>query len=98
MRLGFDLRPFLREETGVGTYLRNLLSQLARIDRANEYYLFSSSFKDRFPAEKIPPFERREFRDCRLPVRVLNSLWSRRRRPYLDSFFRARLDLTHSAT
>jgi glycosyltransferase involved in cell wall biosynthesis len=98
MRLGFDLRPFLREETGVGTYLRNLLSELARIDRANEYFLFSSSFKDRFPADKIPPFDRLEFRDCRLPVKALNSLWSRRRRPYLDSFFRARLDLAHSGT
>jgi glycosyltransferase involved in cell wall biosynthesis len=98
MRLGFDLRPFLREETGVGTYLRNVLFQLARIDRMNEYFLFSSSFKDRFPAEKIPPFERLKFRDCRLPVRVLNYLWQGRRRPYLDSFFRSRLDLTHSGT
>jgi len=98
MRLGFDLRPFLREETGVGTYLRNLLFQLARIDRTNEYFLFSSSWKDRFPADKIPPFERLRFRDCRLPVRVLNSLWQKRRRPYLDSFFRTGLDLAHSAT
>ncbi len=98
MRFGFDLRPFLCEETGVGTYLRNLLFQLARIDRTNEYFLFSSSWKDRFPAAKIPPFERSKFRDCRLPVRVLNSLWQGRRRPYLDSFFRTRLDLTHSAT
>jgi glycosyltransferase involved in cell wall biosynthesis len=98
MRIGFDLRPFLREETGVGTYLRNLLFKLAGIDRTNEYFLFSSSWKDRFPDEKIPPFEHLKFRDCRLPVRVLNSLWQRRRRPYLDSFFRTGLDLTHSAT
>jgi len=98
MRLGFDLRPFLREETGVGTYLRNLLFQLAEIDRTNEYFLFSSSWKDRFPAEKVPPFERLKFRDCRLPVRVLNSLWQKRRRPTLDFFFRTELDLTHSAT
>ena len=97
MRLGFDLRPFLREETGVGTYLRNLLWALARVDRTNEYFLFSSSWKDRFPADKIPPFERLVFRDRRLPVRVLNSLWQRRRPP-LDSFFRTRLDLAHSAT
>jgi len=98
MRLGFDLRPFLREETGVGRYLRNLLFQLAEIDRTNEYFLFSSSWKDRFPAEKIPPFERLKFRDCRLPVRVLNSLWQKRGRPSLDFFFRTGLDLTHSAT
>jgi len=98
MRIGFDLRPFLREETGVGTYLRNLLFQLAEIDRTNEYYLFSSSWKDRFPADRIPPFERLKFRDCRLPVRVLNSLWHNRRSPSLDFFFRTGLDLTHSAT
>lgn len=98
MRLGFDLRPFLREETGVGMYLRNLLFQLAQIDRTNEYFLFSSSWRDRFPADKVPPFERLEFRDCRLPVRVLNSLWQKRRFPSLDFFFRTKLDLTHSAT
>jgi glycosyltransferase involved in cell wall biosynthesis len=98
MRLGFDLRPFLREETGVGRYLRNLLFQLAEIDRTNEYFLCSSSWKDRFPAEKVPPFERLKFRDCRLPVRVLNSLWQKRGRPSLDFFFRTGLDLTHSAT
>jgi glycosyltransferase involved in cell wall biosynthesis len=98
MRLGFDVRPFLREETGVGTYLRNLLFELAEIDRTNEYYLFSSSWKDRFPKDKIPPFERRKFRDFRLPVRLLNWLWQRRRRPPLDSFFGTQLDLAHSAT
>jgi glycosyltransferase involved in cell wall biosynthesis len=98
MRLGFDLRPFLREETGVGTYLRNLLFQLAEIDRTNEYFLFSSSWRDRFPADKVPPFEHRRFHDYRLPVRALNSLWQKRRFPKLDSFFRTELDLTHSAT
>jgi glycosyltransferase involved in cell wall biosynthesis len=97
MRLGFDLRPFLREETGVGTYLRNLLFQLAEIDRTNEYFLFSSSWQDRFPADKVPPFEHRRFRDCRFPVRVLNALWQKRRFPPLDFFFRTELDLAHSA-
>ncbi|MBM3297039.1 MAG: glycosyltransferase family 4 protein, partial [Candidatus Aminicenantes bacterium] len=29
MRIGFDLRPFLKEETGVGVYFRNLLRELA---------------------------------------------------------------------
>jgi glycosyltransferase involved in cell wall biosynthesis len=98
MRIGFDVRPFLREETGVGTYLRHLLFHLAAIDTANEYFLFSSSWRDRFPEERIPPFERLTFRDRRLPVRLLNWLWQRRRFPTLDRFFRTKLDLTHSAT
>jgi hypothetical protein len=49
MRFGFDLRPFLKLETGVGVYFRNLLFELALLDRKNEYCLFSASWKDRFP-------------------------------------------------
>lgn len=98
MKIGFDLRPFLREETGVGIYLRNLLFHLARIDPANEYHLFSASWKDKFPADKIPPFARLKFRDSRIPVRLLNFFWHRWPWPRLDRFFGTRLDLTHSAT
>lgn len=98
MHLGFDLRPFLKEETGVGVYLRNLLDHLAKMDDQNEYYLFSSSLKDRFPREKIPPFKRLHFVDQKIPVRCLNFLWYRFAWPPLDNFFGASLDLTHSAT
>jgi glycosyltransferase involved in cell wall biosynthesis len=98
MRLGFDIRPFLRRETGVGTYLRNLLFELARLDRENEYYLFSASWKDRFAADKVPAFARGLFRDCRIPVKLLNYFWQRWGGPPLDWFVGARLDLTHSAT
>ena len=54
MRIGFDLRPFLKEETGVGVYLKNLLFELAAMDAENEYFLFSASWKDRF-APRPPP-------------------------------------------
>jgi len=98
MRIGLDLRPFLRNETGIGVYFRNLLFALAEIDRDNEYLLFSSSWKDRFAAEKIPDFACSRFYDAHLPVKVLNFLWNRLNRPALDFFFRTRLDLTHSPT
>jgi len=98
MRIGLDIRPFLRQETGVGVYLKNLLFHLAGIDKTNEYCLFSSSWKDRFPKEKIPPFARLDFRDFHIPVRVLNSLWQTLGRPSLDELFRKRIDLAHSPT
>ncbi|MFZ2053462.1 MAG: glycosyltransferase family 1 protein [Candidatus Aminicenantales bacterium] len=82
----------------MGTYLKNLLFHLARIDATNEYFLLSSSWKDRFPAEKIPPFARMRFHDLRIPVKLLNALWQKQHRPPLDLFFRTKLDLTHSAT
>jgi glycosyltransferase involved in cell wall biosynthesis len=98
MRIGFDMRPFLKEETGVGIYFKNLLFHLAQIDSSNEYYLFSSSYKDRFPPQKVPPFVKRHFRDFRIPVKVVNFFWYTLSWPLLDRFFRTELDLTHSAT
>lgn len=96
MRLGFDLRPFLRRETGVGTYLRNLLFGLARLDRDNEYFLFSASWKDRFPASQVPPFAKARLIDRRIPVRVLNRAWQRWGFPSFDRLVGARMDLVHS--
>ena len=98
MRLGFDLRPFLTHETGVGVYFRNLLFELARLDRENEYCLFSASWKDRFAPDRLPPFARRRVRDLRVPVRAVNFAWYRLGRPRLDWIFGAPLDLTHSPT
>lgn len=96
MRIGFDLRPFLREETGVGVYFRNLLFELAKLDREDEFFLFSASWKDRFAPEKVPPFARKTFRDLRWPVRLVDALWYGRGWPTLDRIFGAALDLTHS--
>ncbi|MCX6562024.1 MAG: glycosyltransferase family 1 protein [Candidatus Aminicenantes bacterium] len=98
MRIGFDLRPFLREETGVGVYFKNLLFELARLDADDEYVLFSASWKDRFPSAKLPPFKTRRFRDLRWPVKGLNFAWYRLGRPRLDTIFGRRMDLTHSPT
>ncbi|MFC2160220.1 glycosyltransferase family 4 protein [Acidobacteriota bacterium] len=96
MRIGFDIRPFLRQATGVGIYYKNLLFSLARIDSKNQYYLFSSSYKDRFHQEELPPFAQSEFRDARYPVKLMNFLWQRLEWPPLDKFFNTELDLTHS--
>jgi glycosyltransferase involved in cell wall biosynthesis len=98
MRIGYDLRPFLREETGVGVYFKNLLFSLAKMDRLHEYFLFSSSWKDRFDPDKIPPFDKKTSVDLRVPVKAINFLWYRLGWPSLDFFFGTKLDLTHSPT
>jgi glycosyltransferase involved in cell wall biosynthesis len=98
MRIGFDIRPFLKQETGVGVYFKNLLIELARLDSENEYYLFSASWKDRFDQSKLPSFKKGGFRDLRWPVKAVNFLWYKLGRPRLDSVFKTDLDLTHSPT
>jgi len=98
MRIGFDVRSLLKEETGVGIYCKNLLSALAQKDYINEYFLFSSSFKSRFSPKKIPEFSRMHFRDFQYPVRLINLIWHWILWPPMDRFFQTKLDLTHSVT
>ncbi len=93
-----DLRSFLKDETGIGVYFKNLLHSLAEIDKSNFYYLLSASLKVRFPQEKRPAFLHSAFRDLFLPSRLLDLLWDRFKKPAFDRFFRTTLDLTHSAT
>jgi glycosyltransferase involved in cell wall biosynthesis len=98
MKIGIDLRPFLKYETGVGTYIKNLLFSLSNIDMENDYYLFSSSLKQRFSPSKIPILNKMHFRDFHYPVKLLNFFWYRLGWPPLDSFFKTNIDLTHSPT
>jgi len=44
-RIGIDARK-LTDESGIGSYIRNLTRALAEIDKVNEYYLFVSSWED----------------------------------------------------
>src|SRR4051812_49320729 len=41
MKIGIDIR--LWDETGIGRYIRNLVNELAKIDKRNTYYLFSKN-------------------------------------------------------
>lgn len=93
-----DLRPFLKQETGIGVYFKNLLYALAQVDPNNNYCLFSASWKDRFSPKKVPAFRHQNFRDVRIPVTVMNFLWYRLGWPPLEAFFGQKMDLTHSAT
>ena len=98
MNIACDIRVFLSGETGVGTYYKNLLNQLAASDRQNRYMLFSSSWKVRFPHGKIPGFVNRRLIDARIPVKVLNWLWYHCQYPPLEFFFKEKIDIAHSPT
>jgi len=98
MNIACDIRVFLSGETGVGTYFRNLLNQLAANDRQNRYMLFSSSWKARFPLAKIPGFADRRLVDTRIPVKILNWLWYHWQVPPLEFFFREKITVAHSPT
>lgn len=53
MKIGVDIRSTLKKTTGIGRYTLSLINAIAKVDRANEYYLYSKKkildFKRRLP-------------------------------------------------
>lgn len=94
MRILADYRPALRERTGVGEYLHQLIGAYAAA-HPGEVTLFTSSFKDR-----PPPGLASELGvgvvDRRIPVRVLNLLWHRAGWPPIESVA-GDFDVVHAA-
>jgi glycosyltransferase involved in cell wall biosynthesis len=84
VRILLDYRPALRERTGVGEYAHQLASGLARLLASpDELVLFSSSWKDRLPADRI---NGARVVDVRVPVSVLNAAWHRLEWPPVERF------------
>ena len=82
MRILLDYRPALRQRTGVGAYIHETARALAATREAGEsVVLFSASWKDRLPANVVPPLE---IIDRRVPVRLLNFAWHRLGAPAVE--------------
>jgi glycosyltransferase involved in cell wall biosynthesis len=75
VRILVDYRAALRERTGVGEYIHQLVRAYTAI-HADEVLLFSSSWKDR-PAASVSVETGARVVDRRIPVRILNYLWHR---------------------
>jgi glycosyltransferase involved in cell wall biosynthesis len=70
-----DYRPALRQRTGAGEYAHHLAAALLGcLQPSDVLTLFSSSWKDRLPADTLPGARQV---DARVPVRVLNLAWHR---------------------
>jgi glycosyltransferase involved in cell wall biosynthesis len=63
MKIGIDIRSTLKKRTGIGYYTMDLISALADIDSANEYFLYSYirpfDFKRRLPGLPSAKFRHR---------------------------------------
>jgi glycosyltransferase involved in cell wall biosynthesis len=75
VRILVDYRPALRERTGVGEYIHELVRAYAAA-HPNEVTVFSSSWRDR-PAPGLAVELGVHVLDRRVPVRVLNYGWHR---------------------
>lgn len=94
MRVCIDARPALRQGTGVGTYVRGLITALADAFPDDRYVALFASLRDR-PGNGWTPEGALEVVDRRLPVRLLDRLWHRWRWPPVERLV-GDLDVAHS--
>lgn len=84
MHICLDYRPALRQATGVGTYVRNLLAALCRDHPEDDFTAFSASWRHRLHGIHGPSNLR--VCDRRVPVRALDWCWHRWAWPPVEWF------------
>jgi glycosyltransferase involved in cell wall biosynthesis len=94
MRILVDYRPALRERTGVGEYMHQLVRAYAA-QGDDEVVVLTSSWKDRPPPGLAAELNARVV-DRRIPVRVLNFVWHRLEWPPVESLA-GPCDVAHAA-
>lgn len=94
MQILVDYRPALRERTGVGEYIHQLVRAYASA-HPGEMTIFTSSWKDR-PAPGVASELGAAVIDRRIPVRALNLLWHRAGWPPVEAIA-GRFDVVHAA-
>jgi glycosyltransferase involved in cell wall biosynthesis len=94
VRILVDYRPALRQRTGVGEYIHELVQALVRLG-TNEVVIFTSSWKDR-PSHELSAKLGAYVVDRRVPVRVLNALWHQTGWPPVE-WLGGRADVVHAA-
>lgn len=80
MRIGIDISQIVYEGTGVGTYVRRMVSSLLKIDKKNEYVLFGASVRRRNIFQSFYatlPHARVRLVTVPIPLIILDILWNR---------------------
>ena len=80
MRIGIDISQIVYTGTGVGTYVREMVSAMLRLDTKNEYVLFGASLRHGNVFESFyaaMPHERAGLVTVPLPPIILDILWNR---------------------
>lgn len=93
MRIAFDYTAGIRQEAGIGNYVRSLLAAVLALDTENTYTLLTSGRPDR--ERPLPEAPNVRGRSIGLPDRYLNILWYRWRLPLPANLFTGRIDIYH---
>ena len=102
MRVLIDYRPALRRRTGVGEFVHQIVTALARLTAAEpgaeaiDLTVFSASWRDRLADGDDPLPRGVRCVDRRIPVRALNRAWRNLDWPPVERLAGASFDVVHS--
>ncbi len=77
MKIGIDISQLAYERTGVANYLKDLVMQLVKEDKENEYILFFSSLRKSFQFSVLNLPSNVTVKQFKFPPTVLNLLWNK---------------------
>jgi glycosyltransferase involved in cell wall biosynthesis len=97
VRVLVDYRPALKERTGVGEYVHELLKAMVRSGGSDELALFTSSWKDRPSPDAATELAGTRIIDRKLPGRLLTMAWNRLAWPPVE-WLCGQFDVVHAAT
>lgn len=77
MKIGIDISQIAYQKTGVANYLQNLVQQLLKIDKKNEYVLFFSSLRGELPDKSLFQGENVQLKTFKMPPTLLHTMWNK---------------------
>lgn len=93
MRIAFDYTAGIRQEAGIGNYVRSLFDAMLALDKENEYTLITSGRPTR--ERPFPDAPNVRGRSILIPDRYLNILWYRWHAPLPANLFTGKIDMYH---
>jgi glycosyltransferase involved in cell wall biosynthesis len=93
MRIAFDYTAGIRQQAGIGNYVRHLVEALLQQDSSNQYTLLTSGRPTR--ERPFPQAPNVRGRSIYIPDRYLNIIWYRWRLPLYATYFSGQADIYH---
>jgi hypothetical protein len=79
MKIGIDVSQLAYKDTGVANYLQNFVQNLIKTDNENEYVLFFSSMRKKFPSSGFGLSGKSNvtIKQFKIPPAALDILWNK---------------------
>ncbi|MCJ7804125.1 hypothetical protein MUP35_00090, partial [Patescibacteria group bacterium] len=95
MKIGIDISQIVYG-TGVSSYTKNLVENLLRIDKQNEYKLFFSSLRQPLPSDFKIANKKAKVKFFPIPPTLLEPLWNKWHWPSVERLI-GHIDVFHSS-